>query len=242
MNAKPDRLILTCEHGGNSVPRSLAAAFRPIRGMLSTHRGWDPGALPLARQMAAGLRAPLFAATISRLVVDLNRSEHHPRVFSRITRGLPEHRRERLFEQYYRPFRREVLATVSEAVEAGESVVHVSVHSFTPVLGGERRHADVGFLYDPKRRRERELAAAWGREIRSRLPGLRVRMNYPYKGTSDGHTTRLRSRFAAREYAGVELEINQAFPRAGGAKWSGLRAALIESLAAAMEQKPRSSA
>ena len=40
--------------------------------------------------------------------------------------------------------------------------------------------------------------------------GCRVRRNYPYLGKGDGLTTWLRRRFFSSEYAGVEIELNQA--------------------------------
>ena len=43
-----------------------------------------------------------------------------------------------------------------------------------------------------------------------RETSLRVRMNYPYQGRSDGHTTALRRLFGSGEYIGIELEVNQA--------------------------------
>jgi len=233
-----DSLIFTCEHGGNRVPRALAAAFGPIRATLRTHRGWDPGALVLARQMATGLHAPLFACTVSRLVVDLNRSETHPRVFSRITATMPDPRRKQLLRELYRPFRKTVAASIDRRVSKGRGVVHVSVHSFTPVLRGVRREADIGLLYDPRRPRERAFAAAWRDAIHRLRPGIRVRMNYPYRGSSDGHTTSLRGGFPADRYVGIELEVNQAIVRAGGPKWADTRAVLTLALTVAMGREP----
>jgi hypothetical protein len=39
---------------------------------------------------------------------------------------------------------------------------------------------------------------------------MKVRFNYPYKGTSDGLTTTLRKKFGP-QYVGIEIEINQKF-------------------------------
>jgi predicted N-formylglutamate amidohydrolase len=239
---KPDAVIITCEHGGNAVPPALVAAFKPLRGMLATHRGWDPGALELALRMVKRLDAPLFASTTSRLVVDLNRSEHHPRVFSRITRGLPAAAREALLARLYRPFRAEVAAAIDKAVKHRRKVVHISVHSFTPVLSGIRRNADIGLLYDPRRAGERRIAAAWREAIRELDPSLRVRMNYPYRGTSDGHTTSLRGRFQPGSYSGIELEINQAIVRRGRQRWADLQAVLVAALTAALAWEQHSAA
>lgn len=66
-------VIVTCEHGGNHIPVRYAALFAAAGDVLKTHRGWDPGALPLARRFAKTLGTPLFFSTTSRLLVDLNR-------------------------------------------------------------------------------------------------------------------------------------------------------------------------
>jgi hypothetical protein len=61
-------------------------------------------------------------------------------------------------------------------------------------------------------------------------PEWRVRRNYPYRGDADGLTTHLRERLPAREYVGVELEVNQALVRQGGAAWRHTRAVLVATL------------
>lgn len=91
-------------------------------------------------------------------------------------------------------------------------VLHVSVHSFTPILRGKKRDVDVGFLYDPARPNETELAKHWIKDLTRMEPGLVLRRNHPYRGVDDGHTTELRKQVGAR-YAGVELELNQRFVR-----------------------------
>lgn len=72
------------------------------------------------------------------------------------------------------------------------------------------RNADIGLLYDPKRPSEKKFARNIQKNIQKRAPELRVRMNYPYKGTSDGFTSALRKLFPDTVYAGIEVESNQA--------------------------------
>jgi predicted N-formylglutamate amidohydrolase len=204
------RLVLTCEHGGKRVPREHARLFRGAAKVLSSHRGWDPGALDLARRMARRTGSTLHACTWTRLLVEPNRSAHNPRIWSEFSRDLPRDERERILECYWRPHRREVEAAFDAAVRRAGGVLHVAVHSFTPVLHGVRRNADVGLLYDPGRPRERMLAKRWKQLLRELAPELRVRFNYPYLGTADGLTTTQRKRFPDRRYAGFELELNQA--------------------------------
>jgi hypothetical protein len=78
------------------------------------------------------------------------------------------------------------------------------------MLDGIVRNADIGLLYDPRRRGEREWCHAWSRALRAADPALRVRSNYPYRGISDGLTTSLRREFSGSSYMGIELEVNQA--------------------------------
>ncbi len=93
---------------------------------------------------------------------------------------------------------------------SGLRVVHVAVHSFTPRIDGEVRKGDVGLLYDPARSRELALALRWRGILRDLDRTLCVRRNYPYRGVADGLATWLRRRFPDADYAGFELEVNQA--------------------------------
>lgn len=224
-------LVVTCEHGGNDIPAEYAAAFRDAAKVLASHRGYDPGALELARDFAASFAAPLFFAVVSRLVVELNRSPRHRALFSQFTRPLPEAARQEIFARYYVPYRSGVEREIARLIaQPGTVVRHLSVHSFTPVLDGETRRADVGLLYDPRRPRERAWCNAWRDAVLETRPDLVVRRNYPYRGTSDGFVTYLRRKFPANRYAGIELEVNQKYPLAGGAAWRQLIADLTQTL------------
>ncbi len=227
-------ILVTCEHGGNRVPAAWAPLFAGAEETLATHRGWDPGALSLARELAHRLRAPLRAATVTRLLVDLNRSIHHPRVFSEWTRALPPEARAALLTRHHAPHRTAVEGDVSARVRRGRVVVHVGVHSFTPVLDGRVRRADLALLYDPARALERSLCSAWARSLAMALPHLAVRRNQPYRGASDGLTTWLRGRFPPRAYLGIEVEVNQRLLGPGGRFPREIGRALAQGLATAL--------
>lgn len=222
--------LITCEHGGNRIPAAYRALFRGQRALLASHRGYDRGALVMARELATAFRAPLVTSTISRLLVDLNRSLGHPNLFSAATRGTPATLRATIVEQYYRPFRDQVEHLVRQSVSRGVRVIHISSHSFTPELDGKARDADVGLLYHPGRRGEAELCARWKASLAACAPHLRVRRNYPYAGKGDGLTSYLRLRFPPGTYVGIELEVNQSIVLAAGRGWNGLRKMIIDSL------------
>ncbi len=225
-----DRLVLTCEHAGNVVPPEYAELFVEHGHLLPTHRGWDPGALLLAREMAARFAAPLYFEETTRLLVDLNRSVRTPDLHSEATRHLRLPERRRILERFYHPHRQRVDAAIDAAVAGGDRVVHIASHSFTPELHGHVRTADIGLLYDPGRSGEVAFCKRWLEALRRADPTLRLRRNYPYLGRSDGVAQSLRRRHPADAYVGIELEVNQRYAEAGGPVWPALRRTLVDSL------------
>lgn len=240
-------VLITCEHAGREVPTAAYAALRGLipASVLRVHRGYDPGALELAVLLQAVLRrgqvavdSRLHVNAVTRLVVDLNRSPTNPAVFSRWTSALDERTRARLLTGLHVPFRAACLRDAHRVLRAnGRRLLHVSVHSFTPVLRGERRKVDVGFLFDPSRGFERRVVDAWMDRLAAYEPRLRLRRNQPYKGTDDGHTTHLRTVFGDERYAGIEIEVNQRFVRAGAStrRWTRLQQAIARSLVEAID-------
>jgi predicted N-formylglutamate amidohydrolase len=186
----------------------------------------------MAKGLARAFRAPLVTSTISRLLIDLNRSIGHPQLFSAATRRAPAQLRAKIVGQHYLPYRVQVERLVGQTVSRGRRVINISSHSFTPELDGKVRHADVGLLYHPGRHGEAELCARWKASLTTFMPHLRVRRNYPYAGKADGLTSHLRQRFPPGVYVGIELDVNQSIVLAAGRRWTTLRRVLIDSLRA----------
>jgi predicted N-formylglutamate amidohydrolase len=238
---KQGRLVLSCEHGGNRIPARYRWLFQSARARraLASHRGCDIGALALARGLAKSLDVELFSATISRLLVDLNRSPGHRARFSEFTRSLSRREKAELTARHYDPHRNAIETAVRAAANsARRPVVHVAVHSFASALDGVHRRADIGLLYDPKREPEREFCLLWQRALRQLAPDLEIKRNYPYRGTADGLTTALRRLFAPTRYIGIELEMNQALLLEGGTVRRDLVCLLSETLARVLGRKP----
>lgn len=227
---KDDFFLITCEHGGNRIPSRYRDLFRGREALLRTHRAYDAGALRVARELAEALSAPLVASTVSRLLIELNRSPGHPQLYSEATRDAAEDVRQEIFRRYYQPYRTKVETQVAQAIAGGARVVHISCHSFTPELNGQVRNADIGLLYDPARTQEATLCRRWQAALKARAAALKTRMNYPYTGVSDGFTVYLRRRFAAETYLGIELEVNQKHVIGRGEHWRHVRRAIIASL------------
>jgi len=223
-------VLITCEHGGNRVPTRYLDLFRSLKGALKTHRGYDRGALLMSRELAAAFQAPLVASTVTRLLVDLNRSIGHPRLHAEALRATSRKERAQIIADHYLPYRSQAEKLVREAIARRRQVIHLSSHSFTPELDGKVRSAEVGLLYDPARAGEMLLCARLKQAIERADPTLRVRRNYPFAGKDDGFMPYLRSRYPAGAYIGVELEINQAIVVGAPRRWFAVRSAIIESL------------
>jgi predicted N-formylglutamate amidohydrolase len=228
------RVLISCEHAGNRVPAEYAPLFADATDVLETHRALDLGALEIARAFARKLGVEPFTAMVTRLVVDLNRSPRNRNVFSQFSRRLAAEQRVAALAHHYWPYRNAVEEAVTRAVAARESILHVSAHSFTPVLRGEVRNCDVGFLYDPGRRNEVRFVEAWLDALRASPGDLVLRRNYPYRGISDALVTYLRRRYGARGYVGLELEVNQ--KHVDGPRWRALVTLLSTTLATAVER------
>lgn len=204
-------LVISCEHAVNTVPEKFQGHFIPHQPLLHRHEGIDLGALAIAEILAERLGCILVKAQVTRLLIDLNRSLHHPRCFSIASNSLSTLEKEYIIQKYYLPYRSEIIQKIANFVQAGQFALHISVHSFTSFYQGKKRNADLGILYDPGRAQEKNIAKLWQEHIRIDNPQVKVRRNYPYLGKSDGFTTELRKQFSDEQYAGIEIEINQSF-------------------------------
>ncbi len=223
-------VIFACEHASRHVPRRYRALFRRREALLESHRGWDPGALELARTLAGRFAAPLFRGVVTRLLVYLNRSLQSPTLFSEYALRLEEKERLALLARYWEPYRHAVRHCLEERLGEGQTVLQFSVHSFAPKLRGDARRTDIGLLFDPRRPVEERFSRALRAALQGELSDLRIDMNEPYSGVSDGLTTTLRSEFPKSRYLGIEFEVNQRYARGDRTRWRTLQRKIGDAL------------
>lgn len=206
--------VLTCEHASRRLFANVGT-LGLSKSLRTSHIAGDKGAAALTRALAARLRRPAVLGQYSRLVADLNRGSHHPRVVPKVAFGHPvpgnailsAAERAQRIATYRAPWRADAFRMIKRAVGGAAGCVHLSIHSFTPKLHGTMRGADVGLLYEASPTRDRRLAA----ELKGLLEasGFAVRRNYAYRGISDGFTTWCRRRLPGTRYIGIEIELNQ---------------------------------
>ena len=201
-------VVLVCEHASNFVPSRLRGQHASDE-VLQSHAGWDLGALEVATRLSLKLNAPLVAATMSRLVYDLNRPPESPDAIRTISEvhdvpgnvGLSSAERAQRAAAFHNPFH-ETLADVLRIQQGRISEpVLVTIHTFAPIYFGKIRATQIGILHDVDRRfADAMLYAA------PLLTNLRVARNEPY-AASDGVTHTLRKHALPNGLLNVVIEI-----------------------------------
>lgn len=231
----PLSVVISCEHAGNAIPKRWESYFKNADSILASHRGFDIGAHALARQLALQEDMPLYAQEYSRLLVDCNRSLDSPSLFSSYSKKISPEDKKEVLTDIYTPYRQGIELAIRRRIGEGMHVLHLSIHTFTPLMNGKTRPTAIGLLFDPKRDAEKRFCYSWRQYIEEVLQG-NIHFNLPYRGWSDGLTTTLRSLFSEPQYLGIEIEVNQKFFMESSAIWHDIGSALASTLPMAIER------
>ncbi len=201
--------LITCEHAGNKIPRKFMKYFSSEYSVLNTHKAYDIGASIIFNKLSP-LADFSLSTPISRLLIEANRSIHSKKLFSKFTRDLIDSQKDEIVNKYYNPYRLTIEQFVRDKCNH-KKLWHLSIHTFTPVLNNKKRIADIGILFNPKSKLEKEISRLLKSSFQKSFPEFVIKFNYPYLGKSDGFTTYLREKYNYKKYAGIELEINQKY-------------------------------
>lgn len=225
-------ILLVCEHASNHLPaRYGTLGLGPAE--LESHIAWDPGALGVARELSRLLDAPLIHATVSRLVLDLNRDPSAPDSITSMSErtivpgnlDLDAAERARRVREVYDAFHGAVDAFADARMAAGQVRAVVSIHSFTPVYRDVPRPWQIGLIFD----RDERFARSVERGLRLRQDAsLNVGMNQPYSPADRVFHT-LDRHAARRGLAPLMIEIRNDLIRKedGQASWAKRLAPLL---------------
>lgn len=201
--------VLVCDHASNRFPEGYGDLGLSLRQRLM-HIAWDPGALAVALRLSELLDAPLVHSTVSRLIVDCNRTENAPDLVPIISErtdipgnvGISAAERTRRVAEIHAPFHDAIDALLGERAQAGQECVLVAVHSFTPVYRDVRRPWPIGLI--PAR--EESFATLLQDALIADEPELNVGWNQPYSAQS-GVTYTLEHHSDERGIPAVMIEI-----------------------------------
>lgn len=178
------RVLLLCDHASAAVPAALQRLGLPDDAF-ARHIAVDLHAAEVTRGLAARFGAPAFLHGCSRLAIDANRTWEDATLCPAVSDGtvvpgniaLSEHDRRRRWEQLHQPYHRAIAAWLHDRLVAGDCPALISIHSFTPELGGEKRRWPVAALWN----RDGRMAQPLLRALRE-LDGLDAGDNEPYSG------------------------------------------------------------
>jgi predicted N-formylglutamate amidohydrolase len=198
--------LFTCEHASRRLPEWTAEpADLPL---LEDHWGWDVGAGDLTRELVRLTGSGAVLSRFSRLVCDPNRApdeasfvvrEVDGRILS-FNREVGDAERERRRVRYFEPYHAAIDRVLAARVAAGPPVQLCSIHSFTPVYGGNARPMELGVLYDAHHEHAQRVADALTGE------GFAVAHNEPYSGL-EGLIYAAQRHGRAHDVVYLELEV-----------------------------------
>jgi len=207
-------VALQHHHTGASLGKrgSSKRAQRKLRpGKLPATLSHDEPAAFVARRLAEKLQVPLLLNRYSPDLIDVTHSLHHRSLFPTQTRTWAAEERQQLIETIYEPYRSSVKKAIHTGLDRSGYLIHLSIRTFDIQKKGKIQRADAGLLYDPACEHEVDLCLDLVDELYEEVPMLRVRRNYPGRGTTDRLTKAMRAEFADDKYFGIELMLNRAW-------------------------------
>lgn len=226
-------VLLTCDHASAAIPRALRRLGLE-ESVLSRHIAWDIGAGEMARALARRLDALAVLSGYSRLLIDCNRSLASPTAIATEADGVPipgnanlapDERRMRA-EAFYWPYHNAIADRLADFNRRGVSPAVLSVHSFTPVLGGFERPWQIGVLWDEDPRIAKPLMA-----ILKDRHGVAIGDNQPYAGRDNyGYTMEHHVVKAGLPQVLVEIRQDLIDTRHGVEAWFGILGPAFEEI------------
>ncbi len=203
-------LLLIADHAMRHLPEKYGTlGLEPSE--FERHIAYDIGAEALTRELAGKLACPAVMARFSRLLIDPNRGVDDPTLVRQLYDGsvipgnypLSGAELSCRLENFYQPFRKAVRDLIADMWgSAGRPPLVVSIHSFTPSMGGKVRPWHAGVLWDADPRAAKPLI-----EMLEGEPGLIAGDNEPYDGALHGDT--LHEICTAEGICNLLLEVRQ---------------------------------
>jgi len=203
------QFVFSCEHASNDVPLPLAARVQD-QPWLDMHWGWDIGAEIVTRYLVENSDSVGILSTFSRLVCDPNRDLDNETLIPltvegyelSFNRGLDESERRRRITALYEPFHAALDEVVGACAQRDDTVLLISVHSFTPMYNGHRREMEMAVLFDDFE----DLAISLAERIKAQ--GFVTALNEPYSGF-EGMMPSANRHGRAHQITYLEIEIRQ---------------------------------
>ncbi len=222
--------LLLGDHAGNRVPGSLGT-LGISDAERCRHIGWDIGIAGLGAALSERLDATFMHQIYSRLVIDCNRAPDTDGAMPPVSDGtvvpanqaLTPLQRTARIDAIHTPYHAAIADTLAARAAAGQATILVSLHSFTPAMGGIARPWQIGLLYSHGDARFahalRDLLIARG--------DMTVGDNEPYAMDEIDYTVPRHAFAAGLRYVEIEIRQDLLDTPERQAEWSDLLAPLL---------------
>ncbi|MAR87966.1 MAG: hypothetical protein CMM17_06680 [Rhodospirillaceae bacterium] len=218
-------LLFTSDHNGSAIPTKLKNLGVPLNE-LRRHVAYDIGIDAVAHALSARFNATLIVANYSRLVIDCNR---HPGSAGSIpsvsdntvvpgNKNLSDDdiksREDEIFDAYHSSVGNRISIMRSE----NKNPILISLHSFTPVIGGQFRPWEIGILFKDDER----LSAPLINKLREQKD-LNIGDNKPYSGSEPaGYTVDYHVEPLSLPSVAVEFRQDLIEFETGAVRWANI--------------------
>ncbi|MFW2829758.1 N-formylglutamate amidohydrolase [Sphingomonas sp. ID0503] len=224
-------ILIVGDHASNRVPSDITLGLPDE--VMTEHVAVDIGVAPLAAALCARLDCAAFLATLSRLVIDLNREEDAHGLIPATSDGraisgnvaLDDSGRADRIARFWRPYHDRLAVEIA----ARRPAMLLSLHSFTPRLAtsDEPRPWQVGVLYNTDDRAARVAIPLLEAE------GIVTGDNLPYSGKVLNATMNRHGEGNGIPYLGLEVRQDLISESTGVIEWADRLGPIIaETLAA----------
>ena len=215
-------ILLVGDHAGRAVPERLGDMGVSLQAM-DRHIAWDIGVAGMGAALAPLIDAPFINQAYSRLVIDCNRKPGAPDRAPEVSDGTPIPANVGLsaadlasrVDEIYRPYQEAIAAELDARATAERTSLLVSLHSFTPRMGGLARPWKMGVLH----RNDSVLSSRMLELLQAELGQEATGDNQPYAMDPVDNTVPLHADARGLDY--LELEVRQdLIADAAGQAWA----------------------
>ena len=211
---KESNFLIICDHASNRIP-SEYKNLGLKEEILTTHIAYDLGVKEVAIDLSKRLQSPLVMSDFSRLLIDANRGIDDPTLIMKISDGKiisgnkdisflrncneKKHR----ITSYYNTYHNKISEIINRSLKKNIIPAIISIHSFTPSFGGNKRSTELGILWDSDSR----LPDIFFSYLNKNYKDINVGNNKPYTGRMKNDS--LYRHGTKQGLANILLEIRQ---------------------------------
>ena len=211
---KNSNFLVICDHASNHIPNEYKN-LGLNKKILTTHIAYDLGVKETATYLAKYLDCPLVMSDFSRLLIDANRGIDDPTLIMKISDGeiikgnkdisflINCSEKKHRINTYYNTYHNKISEIIDRSLKKNIFPAIISIHSFTPFFGQNKRSTELGILWDSDNR----LPDIFFSYLSKNYKDINVGNNKPYTGRMKNDT--LYRHGTKQGLANILIEIRQ---------------------------------